>query len=96
VADITSVRLMKEFVYASVYIDMLISSIQGRHLGHGLERELTITALGRAFDRGRPEIHHSDHGMQYAATAYDEMLKSVDAQISIASVGEPEENGYAE
>jgi len=69
VADITSVRLMKEFIYMSVSIDIFIRSIQGRHLSHGLERELTITALGRAFERGRPEIHHSDHGMRYAATA---------------------------
>ena len=31
-------------------------------------------ALGRALERGRPEIHHSDQGVQYAATAYVEAL----------------------
>ena len=34
--------------------------------------------------------------MQYAATAYVEMLKAREVKISMASVGEPEENGYAE
>ena len=34
--------------------------------------------------------------MQYAATAYVEMLKSREVKISMANVGEPEENGYAE
>jgi putative transposase len=96
VADIASVRLRKEFGYPAVIMDVFTRSIRGRYLGHGLEQELTITALGRAFERGRPEIHHSDHGMQYAATAYVEMLKSVDAQISMASEGEPEENRYAD
>ena len=31
-------------------------------------------ALRRAFEHGRPEIHHSDQGVQYAATAYVDML----------------------
>ena len=34
--------------------------------------------------------------MQYAATAYVDMLKAREVQISMARVGEPEENGYAE
>jgi putative transposase len=49
-----------------------------------------------AFERGCPEIHHSDHGVRYAATAYVDMLKAHEVKISMASVGEPEENGYAE
>ena len=34
--------------------------------------------------------------MQYAATAYVELLTAAGTQISMASVGEPKENGYAE
>ena len=43
-----------------------------------------------------PEIHHSDQGVQYAATAYVELLTDREVKVSMASVGEPEENGYAE
>jgi putative transposase len=96
VADITYIRLKKEFVYLAVVMDVFTRGIRGWHLGRSLEQELTITALRRAFERGRPEIHHSDQGVQYAATAYVEMLTAEHSQISMASVGEPRENGYAE
>ena len=96
VADITSIRLNKEFVYLAVLMDVFSRGIRGWHLGRSLEQELTITALRRALERGRPEIHHSDQGVQYAATAYVELLTAAGTQISMASVGEPKENGYAE
>src|SRR5512135_2355345 len=96
VADITYIHLRKEFVYLAVLMDVFTRGIRGWHLGRSLEQELTTTALRRAFGRGRPEIHHSDHGVQYAATAYVELLRTAGAAISMASVGEPKENGYAE
>jgi transposase InsO family protein len=96
VADITYIRLRKEFVYLAVLMDIHTRCIRGWHLGRGLDQELTLTALRRAYEQGRPEIHHSDQGVQYAATAYVELLTSREVKISMASVGEPEENGYAE
>ena len=96
VADITYIRLRKEFVYLSVLMDVYTRCIRGWHLGRGLDQELTLVALRRAYEHGRPEIHHSDQGVQYAATAYVEMLTAAGAAVSMASVGEPEENGYAE
>ena len=96
VADITYIRLRKEFVYLAVLMDMHTRCIRGWNLGRGLDQELTLTALRRAYEQGVPEIHHSDQGVQYAATAYVEMLTSREVKISMASVGVPEENGYAE
>ena len=96
VADITYIRLRKEFVYLAVLMDIHTRCIRGWHLGRGLDQELTLTALRRAYEQGRPEIHNSDQGVQYAATAYVELLTSREVKISMASVGEPEENGYAE
>jgi transposase InsO family protein len=96
VADITYIRLRKEFVYLSVLMDNFTRFIRGWHLGRGLDQELTLVALRRAYEHGRPEIHHSDQGVQYAATAYIDLLRSREVKISMASVGEPEENGYAE
>jgi putative transposase len=96
VADITYIRLRKEFVYLAVLMDVFTRCIRGWHLGRSLEQELTVTALKGAFQRGRPEIHHSDQGVQYAAMAYVELLTAAGSQISMASVGEPKENGYAE
>ena len=44
----------------------------------------------------RPEVHHSDQGVQYAATAYTDLLAGRGVAISMAAVGKPEENGFAE
>ena len=69
----------------------------GRHLGRGLDHTLTLTALQRALARHpAPEIHHSDQGVQYAATAYTQALQNAHVQISMADVGAAWQNGYAE
>jgi putative transposase len=96
VADITYIRLREEFIYLSVIMDVFTRCIRGWHLGRSLEQELTIRALERALERGVPKIHHSDQGVQYAATAYVAMLEGRGVAISMANVGVPEENGYAE
>ena len=96
VADITYVRLGRDFVYLAVLMDVFTRSIRGWHLGRGLDQELTLTALQKALAERRPEIHHSDQGLQYAATAYTQLLQDHRTQISMAEVGEPTQNGYAE
>jgi transposase InsO family protein len=96
VADITYIRLRTEFVYLAVLMDVFTRSIRGWELGRSLEGSLTLVALYQALGRGCPEIHHSDQGVQYAATAYTELLAGSSVAISMAAVGRPEENGYAE
>jgi len=96
VADITYVRLKRDFVYLAVIMDVFTRSIRGWHLGRGLDQELTLTALQKALTNHQPEIHHSDQGLQYAARAYTQLLEQHGAKISMAEVGEPTQNGYAE
>jgi transposase InsO family protein len=96
VSDITYVHLLQEFVYLAVIMDLFTRGIRGWQLGRSLDQELTLTALRRALQRGQPEIHHSDQGVQYAATAYTELLKEAGVAISMAEVGEAWQNGYAE
>ena len=96
VADITYIRLRRDFVYLAVVMDVFTRLIRGWHLGRGLGGGLTLQALGRASAQGRPEIRHSDQGVQYAADDYVRRLQGVGAQVSMAAVGEPRENGFAE
>jgi putative transposase len=96
VGDITYVRLREEFVYLAVLMDVYTRRIRGWHLSRHLDQTLTLTALRRALAQHRPEIHHSDQGVQYAATAYIHALQARGVQISMAAVGEATENGYAE
>jgi putative transposase len=96
VSDITYIRLHAEFVYLAVIMDVFTRSIRGWHLGRGLDQSLTLIALDRALAEHKPEIHHSDQGIQYAATLYIDMLLAVDAAISMAECGQAWQNGYAE
>ena len=97
VSDITYIRLRIEFVYLAVIMDVFTRSIRGWHLGRSLDQTLTLLALQRALAHHRaPDIHHSDQGVQYAATAYVHKLQDANVQISMAEVGEAWQNGYAE
>ena len=96
VADITYIRLRREFVFLAVLMDLFTRGIRGWHLDRFLYQELTLTALQRALARRTPQIHHSDQGVQYAATAYVQMLRDAGVRPSMAPIGDPRENGYAE
>lgn len=96
VADITYVRLERDFVYLAVLMDVFTRAVRGWHLRRSLDRQLTLTALRRALAAHAPAIHHSDQGWQYACTDYTDLLTEYKVQISMAAVGKPKENGYAE
>ena len=65
-------------------------------MSRSLGQELTLGAVQPALVHHRPQIHHSDQGIQYAAPAYIQVLRQAGAAISMAAVGEPRENGFAE
>ena len=96
VSDITYIRLLREFVYLAVIMDVFTRSIRGWHLSRRLDQSLTLTALRQALRAHEPKIHHSDQGVQYAANAYIGLLQQHQVQISMAARGAPEENPYAE
>jgi putative transposase len=96
VADITYIRLRRDFVYLAVLMDVFTRTIRGWHLGRDLDQGLTLAALERALLGAVPEIHHSDQGVQYAATLYVERLQALGVRLSMATIGQPRENGYAE
>ena len=96
VCDISYIVLKHDCVYLAVIMDVYTRCIRGWHLSRSLDQTLTLTALRVALHDQVPEIHHSDQGVQYAATAYTELLTTHHVQISMAEVGEAWQNGYAE
>lgn len=96
VSDITYIRLQEEFVYLAVVMDVFTRGIRGWHLARGMDQSLTLIALDKALEQGKPEIHHSDQGGQYAANAYVERLAQHGIEVSMAEVGAAWQNGYAE
>lgn len=99
VADITYIRLLKEFVYLAVVLDAYSRMVIGWSLERTLEARLSIGALRRAIERrGVPAglIHHSDRGVQYACGEYIELLTTHGIQVSMSRKGNPYDNAKAE
>lgn len=95
VADITDIRLMREFIYLAVVTDACSRRIIGWELQPYLDTELTLAALRMALDTRRAPpglIHHSDRGVQYAPSDYTGLLIEHDIQISMSRVANPYDN----
>jgi len=99
VSDITYIRLLREFVYLAVILDAFSRRVIGWALGRTLQAELAVETLKMAIRRGRVEpglVHHSDRGIQYASSAYTELLAAHNIQISMSRRGNPYDNAKAE
>lgn len=96
IADITYIQLGSRFIYLAVILDMFTRAVRGWHLGRSLSQSLSLTALNKALAHGKPDIHHSDQGVQYAATNYVACLTQAGVQVSMSDPGQPTQNAYAE
>ena len=99
VADITYIRLRREFVYLAVLLDAYSRRCIGWELGRRLTDELALAALRRALESReiRPGlVHHSDRGVQYASTDYTQLLTGAGIAISMSRRGNPYDNAKAE
>jgi putative transposase len=99
VADFTSIRLRKAFVYLACILDAFSRRCVGWHLSREMTTQLTRSALHQAIVERHPQpglIHHSDRGVQYASRDYVEQLQGIRAQISMSAVGNPYDNAKAE
>lgn len=54
------------------------------------------TALENALAQGKPEIHHSDQSIQYAALVYVKRLWNALAKVSMADIGQTTQNPHVE
>jgi transposase InsO family protein len=99
IADITYIRLDVEFVYLAVILDAFSRREIGWALDRTLEVSLTLEALRMALRRRRPApglVHHSDQGVQYAASDYVNLLQANGIQISMSRRGNPYDNATCE
>jgi putative transposase len=99
VADITYIRLGREFVYLAVVLDVFSRRVVGWSLGRNLKTELPLAALNQAIDNRRPGaglVHHSDQGAQYASNDYVKRLEEARMVVSMSRPAKPWENGYCE
>lgn len=99
IADITYIRLPREFVYLAVLLDAFSRRCIGWALERTLESELALAALRMALASRavRPGlVHHSDRGVQYASVEYTDLLRQQEIRISMGRRGNPYDNAQVE
>src|ERR1700676_1172129 len=95
VADITYIRLQREFVYLAVILDAFSRKVVGWALGRTLASRLPIAALEQAIAKRQPPpdlVHHSDRGVQYAAGEYATVLRKWQIIPSMSRPANPYDN----
>lgn len=99
IADITYIRLLREFIYLAVILDAFSRRCIGWALERHLQAELAIEALKMAIGaRGVKAglVHHSDRGVQYASHEYTGLLEEDSIRISMSRRGNAYDNAKAE
>ena len=90
VSDITYIDTDQGWLYLAVVMDLFSRRIVGWAFANHLGSQLAIDALSMALlHRQAPEglIHHSDQGVQYASTAYRQLLKDNGIVASMSRKG---------
>jgi transposase InsO family protein len=92
VADITYLRLGREFVYLAVVLDVFSRRVVGWALRRNLQTALPLAALEQAIVQRQPGpglVHHSDRGTQYASNDYVRRLEDEKMVISMSRPARP-------
>lgn len=99
VADITYIRLRKQFLYLAVILDAFSRRVVGWALDDSLHAPLVLAALRRAIAERQPGpglVHPSDRGMQYASQEYVALLEQHGIESSMSRPGNPYDNAKCE
>ena len=100
VGDITYIWTAEGWLYLAVLLDLFSRRVVGWCLADHLREELPLGALDMALGLRRPEpfrlIHHTDRGVQYAATRYKEKLAAWKITCSMSRKGDCWDNAVAE
>ena len=99
VADITYIRLQREFVYLAVILDGFSRKVVGWELDRTLAVRLPLRALEQAIVGRKPGpgvVHHSDRGLQYASEEYVAGLHQHQMIPSMSRPANPYDNASCE
>ena len=100
VADITYVFTEAGHRYVFLLMDAYSRFIVGWHLSDSLAVEGALQALTMAHESQPPHapgcLHHSDHGIQYTARAYQAALQRMGLRPSMGRIGNAYDNALAE
>lgn len=99
VSDITYIKSRERTHYLALTTDAYSRKIMGYYLSDDLSAEHTVKALRMAVKKrisNNPLIHHSDRGLQYCSSVYQEELKSNRIKTSMTDGYDCYQNALAE
>jgi putative transposase len=99
VADLTYIRLGREFVYLALVVDGFSRRAVGWALERSLQTRLAVQALEMGISQRQPRpglVHHSDQGIQYASAEYSALLLQHGMTPSMSRPGNPFDNAQCE
>lgn len=97
VADFTHVYFKEKDIRVATTMDVFTRDIVGVAIGTRGGTILVTAALWNALlNHPRPDIFHSDNGVEYNARSFLELLTDTGINISRSKPGCPWENGYQE
>jgi putative transposase len=97
--DLTFIPTGQGWAFLAVLIDAFWRRVVGWALDTLASAELPLTAWRHAVATRRPGpglLHHSDRGVQYACTAYQQVLRQHDAVCSMSRRGDCWDNAVVE
>lgn len=97
--DITYVPTREGWLYVAVLLDLASRRVVGWAMQPTLDQSLTQQALQMALRHRHPSpglLHHSDRGVQYAATDYQALLTLYGLRPSMSRKGDCYDNAVAE
>ena len=98
-ADLTYIPTSEGWLYLAAIMDLHTRKVIGWSMRNHLRAELATSALTMAIQRQRPQpglIQHSDRGIQYACTDYQEVLQAADITPSMSRRGNALDNAPME
>lgn len=100
VADITYINTHEGHNYLSLVTDAYSKKIMGYNLADNMRAKESEKALIMAIQnfkyKNRQTIHHSDRGLQYCSSEYQEILNKNKIKPSMTEAYDPYENAIAE
>jgi putative transposase len=97
--DITYISTKQGWLYLAVVLDLYSRRVVGWAVQARMGQELTQEALEMALSQravGGQLVHHSDRGVQYAATSYRQLLKLHGIRCSMSRKGNCWDNAVVE
>jgi len=96
-ADITYIPMSRGFMYLVSVMDWYSRKVLSWRISNTLDTDFCVEALFEALSGfERPEIFNTDQGAQFTATAFTEVLKSHQVQISMDGRGRVQDNIFIE